>query len=726
MEISPQAEGAETDGVTYLKDVTGSAETRASAASLEFPIISVVNSRMSRSEDNRLSHEERWLQAFRNFRGIYSSSTQYLETEKSRVFVKITKSKTLAAVHQINEVLFSTASFPLGVEPSLLPEGISATATIMKAPASNQENNQEEKPPISPYGFPGDGNDLKPGAILGPALQEALDKAGGSVEEGGSDDPEAMTIEPALLAAKKMEKTILDQLGESRARIHLKSVNIELCMLGTGVLKGPFTIKKIYNSWEPEEDEDGNTTMKYKPVEKVVPEVEARSLWNIYNDPDATTVENSEFLIDRHGFSRTKMRQLTKRPFFRANVIEEILDNHGPNYIPKWFETELSDSNVDQSPDRYEVLEYWGYMDKKMVRDLGIEGIPSYVIGSSVQVNVWVCAGRIIRMVLNPFTPARIPYQVVPYEINPYEFWGIGVPENMEDAQMIMNGHARMAIDNLALSGNLVFELDETNLVPGQDLRIHSGKIFRRKGGAPGQAIFSHKFNNTTSENMMMFDKFRQLADEATGIPSYSHGQTGVSGMTRTSSGMSMLMGASAQNIKGTISNIDDFLLRPLGESMFAWNMQFNPDKDIKGDLEIKARGTSALMLREVRSQRLMMFMQVAANPMLAPFVKWPTILREVAISLEIDPDKFTNTPEEAKLQALMLGRFTDVQTQGQQGVPQQDGGPGAPSAAPPGGGAEGPPGMGGGQKPSDSQGSGGAQIGSGVAPMPGEAGFTG
>jgi hypothetical protein len=40
----------------------------------------------------------------------------------------------------------------------------------------------------------------------------------------------------------------------------------------------------------------------------------------------------------------------------------------------------------------------------------------------------------------------------------------------------------------------------------------------------------------------MMFDKFRQLADEQTGIPSYSHGQTGVQSMTRTASGMSMLL----------------------------------------------------------------------------------------------------------------------------------------------------------------------------------------
>ena len=90
------------------------------------------------------------------------------------------------------------------------------------------------------------------------------------------------------------------------------------------------------------------------------------------------------------------------------------------------------------------------------------------------------CATMVLRCVLNPFTPARIPYQVFPYEINPYQIWGVGVAENMEDAQMLMNGHVRMAIDNLALAGNLVFDVDEASLVPGQNMDIFPGKIFRR------------------------------------------------------------------------------------------------------------------------------------------------------------------------------------------------------------------------------------------------------
>ena len=205
-----------------------------------------------------------------------------------------------------------------------------------------------------------------------------------------------------------------------------------------------------------------------------------------------------------------------------------------------------------------------------------------------LQANIWICGGKLIRMVLNPFKPAKIPYMAVPYELNPYSFFGVGIAENMDDTQTLMNGFMRMAVDNAVLSGNLLIEVDETNLVPGQDLSVYPGKVFRRQGGAPGQAIFGTKFPNVSNENIQLFDKARQLADESTGMPSFAHGQTGVTGVGRTASGISMLMNAAAGSIKTVIKNVDDYLLKPLGQGLFRFNMQFDFDPEIKGDLEVK------------------------------------------------------------------------------------------------------------------------------------------
>jgi len=316
-----------------------------------------------------------------------------------------------------------------------------------------------------------------------------------------------------------------------------------------------------------------------------------------------------------------------------------------------------------------------------------------------LQVNVWICNGKLIRMVLNPFKPSTIPYMAAPYELNPYSFFGVGIAENMDDTQTLMNGFMRMAVDNAVLSGNLLIEVDETNLVPGQDMSIYPGKVFRRQSGAPGQAIFGTKFPNVSAENLQLFDKARQLADESTGLPSFAHGQTGVSGVGRTASGISMLMNAASGNIKTVIKNVDDYLLRPLGEGFFRFNMQFDFDAGIKGDLEVKARGTESLMANEVRSQRLMQFLQIASNPALAPFAKFQYVISEIAKSMDLDPDKVTNNMSEAALQAELMKQF---QGPAEQQQPQSTG------------------------APLDPTGAGGGNIGTGQAPVPGEQGFSG
>jgi hypothetical protein len=322
-------------------------------------------------------------------------------------------------------------------------------------------------------------------------------------------------------------------------------------------------------------------------------------------------------------------------------------------------------------------------------------------------VNIWVCNNQVLRLVMNPFTPAILPYYAVPFEVNPYSLFGIGIAENMDDTQTLMNGFMRMSVDNAALSGNLIIEIDETNLVPGQDLSIYPGKVFRRQGGAPGQSIFGTKFPNVSNENMQMFDKARVLADESTGFPSFAHGQTGVSGVGRTASGISMLMSAANGSIRTVVKNIDDYLLSPLGKAFFNFNMQFDFDPEIKGDLEVKAEGTQSLMANEVRSQRLMQFLGVVQNPALAPFAKMDYIIREIASSMDLDPDKVANSMTDAAIQAEILKKFQAENP---------------PPPAPPQAGPQGAPA---GVQVQDTQGSGGGQMGTGTAPTPGEPGFS-
>ncbi len=656
------------------------------------PVINVVMRKFKEAEDARRVDEERWLKAYRNYRGIYGPDVQFTESEKSRVFIKVTKTKVLAAYGQIIEVLFSNNTFPISVDPTILPEGIAADVHF--DPKESQQK-PLPAPSTSLYGYAGDGAPLEPGSTFNTlmnrlgSLKTKLKGVTG-LKEGVGQTPTSITFSPAMVAAKKMEKKIKDQLEESKATKQLRHTSFELALFGTGVMKGPFAYDKEYANWK----EDGT----YSPTIKTRPDTAHVSVWNFYPDPDANSMEESSYCVERHKLSRSQLRELKKRPFFRKAVIDEVI-SRGETYVKKYWEDDLRDYRTDAGIDRFEVLEFWGAIDRELLEKNGVK-IPDAFSGvDELQANIWVVNNRIIRMVLNPFKPAKIPYYVVPYELNPYSMFGIGVAENMEDTQMLMNGFMRMAVDNGVLSGNLVFEVDETNLVPGQDLKIFPGKVFRRQGGAPGQAIFGTKFPNVSNENLQMFDKARVLADEATGIPSFSHGQTGVAGVGRTASGISMLMNAASGTIKTVIKNVDDYLLRPLGEAFFNFNMQFDFDPEIRGDLEVKARGTESLMANEVRSQRLMQFLQIASAPALMPFAKFQYIIREIAKSMDLDPDKVTNNMEEAALQAaLMAAQGPTAQAQATAGVPGV----------------------------ADTAGTGGGNIGIGQVPTPGEQGFTG
>jgi len=728
--ISDQADRYEDDTMGYGRDAEELKNNQLFVSNLA----QLVQARFEESEDGRNGDESRWLDAYHNYRGIYNKNVKFRENEKSRVFIKVTKTKVLAAYGQLIEAVFSGTKFPISVTETRVPEGIAEYAHLnpmkdqlgdqMDQVPSTESNlgysgmgmealgvNEDNRGNFNPFdlGFEGDGKTLKPGAkfsanpediFLSSLKEEYTNKEDEVVlEEGPAPDPFQMPqIKPAQIAARRLEKLIHDQIEESNGATELRNSLFESVLLGTGIIKGPFNYNKTLHRWTTNEDGE----REYTPEEVRVPRIEFVSVWDFYPDPKAKEMDEAEWIIQRHRLNKSQLRALMNRPYFDKEQILAVI-KMGYNYVKRSYEDDIKMENnnvIYTDGDQYEVLEYWGVMDAQFVRDSGLDVDESIDDLEEVQINAWICGGKIIRLVLNPFKPHRLPYHAFPYEKNPYSFFGVGVPENMDDAQKIMNGHARMAIDNLALAGSLVFDVDEGALVAGQDMSIYPGKVFRRQSGMPGQAIYGLKFPNTAPENMQMFDRFRQLADESTGIPSYSHGYTGVTGMTRTASGMSMLMGAASLNIKTVIKNLDDFLLKPLGQAFFQWNMQFyEGELNIIGDLEIKALGTSSLMQKEVRSQRLTTFLQTVQNPAIAPFVKIPTLVKELAYSLDLDPEEIINSPEEASIYATIIG----LQQQQQQAAQQ---GPMGPEAG--------------------VTGTGGGQIGTGAAPQPMEQGFSG
>lgn len=632
-----------TDEASYLEEAKGEAGQENQQMMLS-KAVTMVNEKFTAAKDGRRTDETRWIKAYNNYRGVYNSDTMFTSKEKSKIFIKVTKTKVLAAYAQITEVLFSGTRFPIGIQAVRHTKDVANKVTVKK----NAKPPEEQGPRI-----PTSRKDIIE-KISDPLLKTKLDAIKDNVVEGSQDaGPEDVVIEPNARAALAMDGKIQDQLQEADANKATRSFCFELALFGHGILKGPLGQMKDYPRW--------STDGTYQPRQEFIPRLDHVSLWDFYPDPDGKSIETCDYVIERHRMQKSQLRKFKKQPNFMPESIQRAIDA-GANFIPEYWEHSLEDNQMSKPDNRYEVLEYWGYASRDEIEDVdGFEIPESMESVDDFQVNIWVCNNYVLKVVLNPFTPSRTPYHSCPYEHNPYSFFGIGVAENMEDTQLVMNGFMRLMVDNASISSNLIFEIDEGNLTPGQNMELYPGKIFRRMGGAPGQAIFSHKPQNVTNEILMAFDKARQLADEATGLPSYSHGMSGVMSTGRTASGMSMLMGAAAQNIKSVIRNIDDFLLVPLGKHLLEFNMQFNFDKDWAYEMEVVAKGTDSLMRNEVRSQKLLQFLQLTANQLDAPFTKRPYLLEELAMSLDLDPELVVNNTKEALIQAVSISKMNKM-----------------------------------------------------------------
>lgn len=663
-------------------------------------LISYVSERFQRSLMYRRPYEQLWLQSHRNYRGLYGPDVAFTSTEKSRIFIRVTKTKVNAAFGQLMDVLFANNEFPIAIEPERLPEGVVDSESIetnpqamqtypgqqqqgqgQQQPGQPQQQGPQEQPmmphngmqptaqaPHGHIGFPGDGT--RPNEPLSNIAEQSFVgqlRQNESVQPGPPISPTAVEVDPALLSAKKMQKKIQDQLRQSNGDKHLRHASFECVNLGTGCIKGPIAVHDVITSL----DDSGNP----QPMPIKLPKIEAVSIWNIYPDPDARCVEDCDYIVQRHKLSMSQLRNLKTRPGFRANEIDTLITG-GFNYLRQWWEPMLQDMPMIQPVEKFEVLEYWGMVDAALLAEFGIneKDIPEELRkADELPCNIWVSGHNILRLIINPFNNGRWPYYLVPYEIQPYTIFGIGVSETMADTQMLMNGFMRLAVDNAVLSGNMVFEVDEASLIPGQDYALYPGKFFRKAGGVQGQAIFPHEFPNTAQANMALYDKARALADEAT-FPSFTHGNTGVNpSLGRTSSGLSMMMGAASVGIRMAVKNFDDYLLTPVGQAMFEFNKINLDDPELKGNFIVSAGGTDSLMKNEVKSQRLMSMLQMAENPMLAPFMKLPYIIRELARSNDIDPDKSTNTGEEAMRMAMLMQQMQQAMQPPQQpGQPQQ------------------------------------------------------
>lgn len=590
----------------------------------------------SQAELARRETEARWLKDLRQYRGIYEPDILALiGKQRSRAFVRATRVKVKTVDARVADLLF--------------PNGTERTWTAEPTPVPSLDRQTKLK--------------------IVQALQDALQRA--PTPEEVNDG----VCKLAAIAAKKMTGVIDDQLAEADYQTTARQVLHSGHLYGTGILKAPLVERKTRTKFVMQA---GKWVMKTESY--VVPFLDYVPLWRFYPDMSAVNLADCRYVYELHLMTRAALADLAKKKSFKGRVIRDhILANPLGSQRHRYFDTEIRSIGERtaahvKDDGNYEILERWGWLDGELLAGAGVK-VPPDRMHETFFSNVWMLpTGEIIKVALQPINGVTWPYHMYYADKDETSIFGDGFASVMRDDQTMINAGTRLVLDHAAITAGPQLEVNMALLSPSEKAdEMYPFKIWMRNGQDPtAPAIRVIQIESGMDELMPIVEMFKRNADDVTAIPRYMQGENATSGAAGTASGMSMLLANASIVMKDLIKNYDA-VTRTFVEALYKWNMQFNPDETIKGDFNVKARGTASLMAKELRAQQLDQF-AATITPEDAPYVKREELLRQRAdahdlasvVKTEEEVQKDQNN-EAAQQQAQLAAQMQALQLQSAQ-----------------------------------------------------------
>lgn len=581
--------------------------------------------------------EQRWLDNLRAFHGRYDERTEQglADTpQKSRAFVKITRKKCNSWEARLSALLFPTDEENWDIRPTPVPTLTEkAKQAVQQAKQQIEQANQQEQ--------------TAPGAGQQMAMQ-----AQGQLDQ-------AATLADAMQEAKRrsdaMSGEMRDQLIECDYPAECRMVIRDAVRMGTGILKGPLAGDHSRGQWI--RADDGN--FAYKRESDPAPIFKWVDPWSYFPDMSALRPEDREFEFERHLWSAKDLRKLARERGFSKDAVRDLIDSRTTGHILN--DTSLSylaslraiTGTTDVIKDRFVGWEYHGPLTCEdigiLLRALGRdEEALAYEEEHDplieMRVICYFCESKILKLAaVYPLDSNESLYSLFTFEESEASLFGYGIPEIMSDSQKSMNGAWRMALDNAALSVGPQIFIDRDVVEPAnRSWVLTPRKIwYKRKGAgiAQGTVLETKAIENNVKEIMNLVEVSRRFIDDETALPVASEGEfTDNPNLTATATNFMSMAG----NItfRRVVKNFDDGITVPSIRRLYDWNMQHNSREDIKGDMKVDARGSGALLQRELQSQMLLNVAQNwASHPVLGLAIKPYAAIQEALRSAMIQPE---------------------------------------------------------------------------------------
>ena len=584
------------------------------------------------AEQERQDTELRWLADLRQYRGQYDPDVlANIGANRSKVFVRKTRVKVKTVNSRVADLLF--------------PAGSEKNWTIENTPVPSVSDEQKAE------------------------ITQLLTQA----NQGQVPDKEQVdkaVLDMATKAAKGMSRVIEDQLVEARYKKASVQAIHSAHLYGTGIIKGPLVEKKIRTQFVFRHG-------KWQPLSEtyITPFVDYVPLWRFYPDMSATCIEDCRYAYERHLMTKSALAALAERKSFSSEKIRQYILSNPDGLVTELFvDSELKSigeraSSMNQKAGQYEVLERWGWLDGTQLSQAGLT-IPPERMHESFFSNVWLLPnGDVIKAVLQPLNGVTWPYHLYYFDKDETSIFAEGLASIMRDDQTMINAGTRLSLDSAAITAGPMLEVTPGLLSTLEKVdEMHPWKVWLRNNTNPGTpAVRAIGLQSNLNELFQLIQLFEGNADEVTAIPRYMSGENATAGAAGTASGMSMLMGAANIVIKDLITSWDEGITRPFLQALYHWNMQFHKDSAIKGDFDVKARGTASLVAKEVRANQLNNFAQLTANELDAPYIKRDKLLQQRAEANELSD--VVKTEEE--MQAEQAGPAAQQAQQAQAAIHQ-------------------------------------------------------
>lgn len=628
---------------------------------------------MSSMMAKQMTAEIKMLKSVRARRGEYDPDklAQLREQGSSTIYMMLTSNKCRAASSWLRDTLVTAADEkPWTIKPGAIPDLPPNQVEQIMAQA------QQEVMNLYAAGTPPTDQQVRE------RLLEMKDMAMSHLKD------------MATRTAERMEVKMTDQLQEGGWQKAFSDFLDDITTFPSAFIKGPVVRKRPKMKWVPAQGGQYQLSVE----DELCLEWERVDPFNIYPAADASSVDDGA-LIERHKLHRADLQALIGVEGYSESAIRMVLEEYGKGGLRDWIYVDMNKASaegkstmgVQQNPSQLiDALQYWGNVQGQLLRDWGMteEEIPDPLMDYAIE--AWVIGHWVIKAVLNPDPLGRKPYYKASYEEVPGAYWGNSVADLCRDTQDICNAAARALVNNMSIASGpqVVYNIDR--LPQGENItQMYPWKVWQvtsdpMAGGAAPMQFFQP--SSLSNELMAVYEKFSTLADEYTGIPKYMTGESMAGGAGRTASGMSMMMSNAGKAIKQVIANIDENVIRLAIERLYFYNMRYGDDPDLKGDVNIVARGAVSLLVKEQAQMRQNQFLQIAlSNPLTAQIVGVEGIaelLRQSAKTLDLNPDNIV--PPVEIIKARMAKEQAMAAAQQQQMMLEQANGQAAAGGTPP------------------------------------------